>query len=206
MPIFHPPQAPPMGLIGCRISRSITLRAMLHPHTRLHFVSDFVGYGVIATQPIPRGTITWVRDRLDRELTLGELAAMPEAQRETVEKYSFHTPRGTLMLTWDLTRYMNHSCAVNCLGTHRGFEIAVRDIAAGEALTSDYGNLMYPNLSFDCACGEPSCRARVTGQDGLTLAPHWDSQIRLALTRFHAVPQPLAALLPPNWRSDIDSN
>lgn len=172
---------------------------MLHPHTRLQFISDHVGYGVVATQPIPRGTITWVRDALDRELSPADIAALPEIQRQHVEKYSFHTPGGTLMLTWDLTRYMNHCCAVNCLGTHRGFEIAVRDIAPDEQLTSDYGNLMYPELSFDCACGVPECRRRVTGRDGVMLAARWDAQIREALAAASLVQQPLNSLLPADW-------
>jgi uncharacterized protein len=33
---------------------------MVHPDTTLAFVSDAVGYGVVATRRIPRGTVVWV--------------------------------------------------------------------------------------------------------------------------------------------------
>ena len=39
---------------------------MLHPHTELRFVSPEIGYGIFATAFIPKGTITWVKDELDR--------------------------------------------------------------------------------------------------------------------------------------------
>lgn len=35
---------------------------MIHPDTELRFINPEIGYGVFATQFIPRGTITWVRE------------------------------------------------------------------------------------------------------------------------------------------------
>ena len=42
---------------------------MIHPHTELRFINDEIGHGVVATQFIPAGTITWVLDELDRTFT-----------------------------------------------------------------------------------------------------------------------------------------
>ncbi|HAV55880.1 MAG TPA: SET domain-containing protein-lysine N-methyltransferase, partial [Aequorivita sp.] len=42
---------------------------MIHPKTELKFISDQIGYGVVATEFIPAGTITWALDDLDREFT-----------------------------------------------------------------------------------------------------------------------------------------
>ena len=42
---------------------------MLHPKTRLAWISDEVGYGVLATEDIPCGTILWALDPLDRVLS-----------------------------------------------------------------------------------------------------------------------------------------
>ena len=39
---------------------------MIHTDTELRFVSPEMGFGVFATKLIPRGTLTWVRDDLDR--------------------------------------------------------------------------------------------------------------------------------------------
>ena len=49
---------------------------MIHPHTELQFISEKIGYGVIATKFIPKGTITWVLDKLDRIFTPEEVRAM----------------------------------------------------------------------------------------------------------------------------------
>jgi len=61
----------------------------------------------------------------------------------------------------------NHSCDPNT-----GFSgldvVALRDINIGEELTIDYvtfcDRLMPP---FDCQCGSPKCRGRITGWRGL---------------------------------------
>ncbi|NNE36124.1 MAG: SET domain-containing protein-lysine N-methyltransferase, partial [Rhodothermales bacterium] len=58
---------------------------MLHPDTELRFISDDVGYGVVATQPIPKGTITWVHDDLDRTFSLAEVDAMPPIFRTILD-------------------------------------------------------------------------------------------------------------------------
>jgi hypothetical protein len=39
---------------------------MIHPDTELQFINDKIGYGVVATKLIPKGTITWALDKLDR--------------------------------------------------------------------------------------------------------------------------------------------
>ena len=52
---------------------------MIHPHTRIHFINEEMGYGVFATQFIPKGTITYVKDSLELEITL--------------EDYALHTPQ-----------------------------------------------------------------------------------------------------------------
>jgi len=45
---------------------------MMHPHTKVQFISDEVGHGVVATAFIPKGTITWVQDPLDRVFSPAE--------------------------------------------------------------------------------------------------------------------------------------
>ena len=42
---------------------------MLHPHTELRHINQALGYGVVATRLIPRGTIIWVLDKLDQTFT-----------------------------------------------------------------------------------------------------------------------------------------
>jgi hypothetical protein len=163
---------------------------MIHPHTSLSFISDDIGYGVVATQAIPRGTITWVRDDLDQVITSGRLRRMETLCRQIVEKYCFRDGAGDHILCWDMARFMNHSCDPTCLSPGYNFEIAVRDIQAGEELTDDYGMLNIDS-AFRCLCGKARCRSEVTPQDVVTHADAWDGQIRECFHALRGVDQPL---------------
>jgi hypothetical protein len=52
---------------------------MVHPDTELRFVGAPIGFGVVATRLIPRGTITWVRDRFDQSFSVAHATALPQA-------------------------------------------------------------------------------------------------------------------------------
>ena len=114
---------------------------MIHPDTELKFISSEKGYGVVAKEFIPRGTITWVQDELDRVLTIGQIAKMGKKYQYLVEHYCFRDNKGNYVLCWDHGKYVNHSFNSNCLTTPYNFEIAIRDIQPGEELTDDYGYL-----------------------------------------------------------------
>ena len=61
--------------------------------------------------------------------------------------------------------FFNHACEPNAGLSRRCDLVALRDIAAGEAITCDYAtNCSVRNsyvMPFDCACGAPSCRRRI---------------------------------------------
>jgi hypothetical protein len=164
---------------------------MLHPDTELRKRNDCIGYGVFATSPIPLGTITWVLDPLDQILDDSRLSHFDSRLLETVIKYSTINGRGQRVLCWDMNRFMNHSCEANVLSPGMPLEIAVRDIAAGEELTNDYGAFNI-ETDFRCLCGARTCRGIVRNDDFERLAPHWDERLRHATARAHWVAQPLA--------------
>lgn len=169
--------------------------AMIHPHTRLAHVSDRVGLGVVATQPIPAGTIVWVRDTLDQLIPRPQARALGPLYRQALRHFAFWEADGDLVLCWDHARFVNHSCEANCLGG--GFdhvEVAVRDIAEGEQVTDDYGTFGYAT-DFDCRCGAPACRGRVSRSDAERMAPHWNASFHAALARVGELPQALRPLL-----------
>jgi uncharacterized protein len=163
---------------------------MIHPHTEIRFVNPHIGYGVFATQLIPKGTITWVRDRLDQSFTPAAIEQLPLPYHDLVLKYSFIDARGRFVLCWDHARFVNHSCVPTCRSAGYDFEIAVRNIAAGEELTDDYGSL---NLEYDfeCSCGLPQCRLQVRPGDLITFADEWDRIVAEPFTLIAAVAQPL---------------
>jgi hypothetical protein len=167
---------------------------MIHPDTELRFVSPQIGYGVFATRRIPRGTITWVRDRLDQAFTPTAVRQLPAAYHDIVFKYSFIDSRGCFVLCWDHARYVNHACDATCRSGGYDFELAVRDIAPGEQLTDDYGAL---NLEYDfaCQCGSPACRQLIRPGDLFVFAREWDDIVAQPFRLIPSVPQPLWAFL-----------
>ena len=67
---------------------------MIHPASELRFVSPMVGYGLIATAKIPKGTITWVRDGLDQIISPRQLGTMPALLKANTLRYSYLTGTG----------------------------------------------------------------------------------------------------------------
>lgn len=61
--------------------------------------------------------------------------------------------------------YVNHSCDANCGIRGEITVVAMRDIKKGDEITQDYGLLDNNDYSFDCSCGSPNCRNKVTGKD-----------------------------------------
>jgi hypothetical protein len=163
---------------------------VIHPDTELRLVNADIGYGVFATRFIPKGTITWVRDRLDQTLTVTDVERLPPVYHDLVLKYSFIDARGAFVLCWDHARFMNHCCDPTCMSAGYEFELALRDIAAGEELTDDYGTL---NLEYDfvCGCGSPRCRGEIHPRDLLTYETEWDRRIAEPFRLLPSVPQPL---------------
>ena len=153
---------------------------MIHPHTELRFINEKIGYGVVATQMIPRGTITWVRDEFDQAFAATHIERMLPLYQDLAAKYCFVDARGDYILCWDLARYLNHSCEPSCRSAGYDFELAVRDIAPGEELTDDYGSL---NLEYDfvCFCQTPLCREKIRPDDLARYADSWDRHRRRAL-------------------------
>ena len=61
--------------------------------------------------------------------------------------------------------YFNHSCEPNLGIDGQIAFVALRDIQGGEELTVDYGTIYADDFKMRCACGSPSCRQAVTGED-----------------------------------------
>ncbi len=166
---------------------------MIFPKTELQFISPEMGYGVVATEFIPKGTITWVLDRLDREFTPRQIQQLPPTYQGIIDTYSYRNNRGNYVLCWDFGRYVNHSFKSNCLTTAYNFEIAIRDIYPGEQLTDDYGYLNV-NTPFE-PIDEGTERKVVYPDDLPNYYSQWDAQLKEVFPLIVRVPQPLKSLL-----------
>lgn len=170
---------------------------MIHPNTEVRFISKEVGWGVVVTEFIPRGTVLWAQDRLDQTFTPEQWNAFPEAYRPILEKYSYLDGTGVYVLCWDHARLVNHSCEPAMLASGwNDFGVAVRDLQPGDAVTDDYGTLNMDE-DFECRCGSRRCRKEIRAKDFESLADGWDEIVRPAVRAIPTVEQALA----PFWQS-----
>ncbi len=101
------------------------------------------GVGCFTNEPIAKGQLVWEFDRgFDREYSAEEVARLPVATRGFFETHAWASPRKTILVCADHGGYFNHEDAANTGMTLDGFRcVALRDIAAGEELTTNYSEL-----------------------------------------------------------------
>ena len=77
---------------------------MIHPKTELRLINEEIGYGVVAKELIPAGTITWVLDELDREFTPKQIEKFNPLYQQILETYCYRNYKGNFVLFWDNCR------------------------------------------------------------------------------------------------------
>ena len=119
--------------------------------------SPLTGRGLFATRPIRRrakigefeGEVIGIREAR-RRAKGRDIVAIVELERHALD--ATDSPRGF--------RFINHSCEPNtfmrCTPSRAEF-YALRDIAAGEELTVDYGDSHHDG-KLACRCGAARCR------------------------------------------------
>lgn len=177
---------------------------MMHPDTEIRFVSEEIGVGVFATKLIPKGTIVWVKDKLDIILTEKYIESFSDLHKEYIYKYAYLDTDGIYVLHWDHAKYMNHSFNPNCVDTAYDIQLAVRDILPGEQLTCDYG-AMGEDEEFECIHEEGTSRTKVTADDYLEHYVEWDEMARTAFKCFNAVAQPLKYLIAEQYIDKVNA-
>ena len=179
---------------------------MLHPNTEIRFVNEEIGVGVFATRLLRKGTIAWILDDLDMQISEAQLTSLEPLRRDVILKYAYTGNGGHHVLCWDHARYMNHSFFPNVAPTAYGFELCARDILPGEELRCDYATfyaMLGKDAPFDCAPEQGASRTRVTSDDYLYLHEQWDAVAREAFARFDLVDQPLRHLIRPDLVDEV---
>ena len=90
---------------------------MIHPKTELKMINPIVGYGVFATEFIPQGTIVYVKDSLELEISPTDFTTHSQEMQDVIEKYSYIDERGYRIISWDFAKYVNHCCNFNTIST-----------------------------------------------------------------------------------------
>lgn len=175
---------------------------MIHPNTELQFINETIGQGVFATAAIPKGTIVYVKDALDIEISPSAFNQLADDFKEIVEKFSYRDQDGVRIVSWDHGKYVNHRCDCNTISTGYGFEIALRDIKAGEEITDEYGLFNIP-IPMKVTCGCPDCRGVLKPNDIDVYGDVWDVRIAEALSNLSHVYQPLWKMLDSETKAQL---
>lgn len=181
---------------------------MMHPHTQLGFVNEEIGIGVFATQFIPKGTVLWVLDELDRKLDDSYINSLTEIQQERIYKYAFRDTvfmdsENKLILASDLGQFMNHSTQANCVPLPYELVIACKDIEPGEELTDDY-RWFDVDYAFEYK-SEDGTAKKVKANDIFDCYAELERLAEESLRHYDRVSQPLESLIKPKYLDKIKS-
>jgi len=115
--------------------------------------SPISGRGVFARRPFRKGQVVIAWDITHRVLR-EQIDSLSAEQREWLAPYD----EKWLILMQPPACYVNHSCTANTAPCNF-CDVATRDIALGEEITSDY-RLLGTKPAFECHCGAANCMSR----------------------------------------------
>jgi uncharacterized protein len=127
--------------------------------------SRIAGRGLFAAAPLARGEVVCVKGGhlVDRATLERHRAVVNDAELQVADDL-FLAPlsadefEGVMM-------FLNHSCEPNVGLGGNVVLVAMRNVAAGEELTTDYALFDDHDDAMACTCGTPSCRQRIHGED-----------------------------------------
>eukprot|EP00731_Ephydatia_muelleri_P003281 Em0001g3281a len=130
------------------------------------------GYHVVAACPLAKGSVVFADEgKPFRIVTRPYVEAnWSEADKQVFSRYAWPLSSDAhVYVTWEKYhnkwRPLNHSCEPNLVfaAPHSLNCVAARDIQRSEELTMDYASFCDVTMKeFDCHCGAPSCRGRIS--------------------------------------------
>jgi len=171
---------------------------MIHPHTEIRLTSDQFSYGTFATEFIPKGAITFVKNCLDFSISPSIFGDCCEDMQRIIADNSFVDENGNRIINADFQEAIRQSEHSNTMDTGYGFEIAIEDIHVGEQLTKAYQE----TSTMDYI-------SNYYGESGPTRFErnneNWYENVLPALMAYGHLVQPLAALLSGDMLSEVDA-
>jgi SET domain-containing protein len=127
--------------------------------------SAIQGRGLVAVAPIAKDEIVAIKG--GHIVDTSTLRSLPERLRNSEVQIAdgFHLVALTEEEYEPVMLFVNHSCAANVGFAGNIVLVAMRDIASGEELTTDYALFDDSDEIMQCHCGTASCRGTISGRD-----------------------------------------
>ena len=137
----------------------------ISPKARKGVDSGIQGRGLVALEPVGAGEVVAIKGGhvVDTDTMRGLPENLQNSEVQIADR--FH------LVALDDDEYeavmlfINHSCEPNVGLLGNIVLVAMRDIEAGEELTTDYALFDDHDDAMTCRCGAASCRGSVTGKD-----------------------------------------
>lgn len=127
--------------------------------------SEIAGRGLFALESIGKDEVVAVKG--GHIVTTERLHSLPERLQNSEVKIT--DDLHLVALTDDeyegVMLFLNHSCEPNVGFAGSSVLVAMRDVATGEELTTDYALFDDHDEVMECGCGRPGCRGRIGGRD-----------------------------------------
>jgi len=182
---------PTCGLLGRSPIFSVMSHSWLTPSAEVRDAGG-PGLGVFATRDIPAGAV--VAGFGGHVLDLDAFDALPPDR----QVHSLQVSAELFLVcpeAADPADHVNHSCVPNCGIAGNVLLVTMADVAAGQELTFDYAMCdSDPYDEFECLCGEPTCRRKVTGNDWMIpelqdrYAGHFSTYLATRIAELRALP------------------
>jgi SET domain-containing protein len=151
--------------ISVRQHVAMPVSSYISPKAVKGLPSGIEGRGLMAVEPIAKDEVVAVKG--GHIVTTAALRALPESLRES----EIQIADGLHLAALDEAEYepvmlfLNHSCEPNVGFAGNVVLVAMRDIASGEELTTDYALFDDYDGQMDCRCGTAACRKVIDGRD-----------------------------------------
>lgn len=127
--------------------------------------SGIEGRGLVALEPIAAGEVVAVKG--GHVVDAATFRALPEKLRNSDIQIAddLHLVALEDAEYEPVMLFLNHSCEPNVGFAGNVVLVAMRDVPAGEELTTDYALFDDYDGAMECRCGTASCRGSVGGRD-----------------------------------------
>jgi hypothetical protein len=143
----------------------VTVSSYISPKAVKGRPSGIAGRGLLAVEPIAHDEVVAIKG--GHIVDSAALRRLPERLQNSDVQIAdgFHLVALEEAEYEPVMLFINHSCEPNVGFAGNVVLVAMRDIAPGEELTTDYALFDDNDETMQCGCGTASCRGVIGGQD-----------------------------------------